>query len=66
MRLLALPVSTAGEQLPTVVTSTPLAPYRQVQRLALVGSIGVAVLLLVVVHLVLRATWPVRSARCSG
>jgi signal transduction histidine kinase len=32
-----------------------VAPYRQVQRVALVGSIGAAVLLLIVVHLVLRA-----------
>lgn len=55
VRLLALPVEGAGRQVATVVTSTSVAPYRQVQRIALVGSIGAAVLLLVVVHLVLRA-----------
>jgi signal transduction histidine kinase len=38
-----------------VVTSTPLAPYRQVQRLAWFGSAALALGLLVVVHLVLRA-----------
>ena len=38
LRLLALPVSDGGEQLATVVTSTSLAPYRQVERLAWIGS----------------------------
>jgi signal transduction histidine kinase len=55
VRLLALPVNERGRQVATVVTSTSLAPYRQVQRLALMGTVGAAVLLLVVVHLVLRA-----------
>jgi signal transduction histidine kinase len=54
-RLLALPVREGGRQLATVVTSTSLAPYRQVQRLAWMGSAALAVGLLVVVHLVLRA-----------
>ena len=56
VRLLALPVREGGRVSATVVTSTPLAPYRQVQRLALVGSAGLAVGLLLVVHLVLRAS----------
>jgi signal transduction histidine kinase len=56
VRLFALPVVDEGRQIASVVTSTPLAPYEQVLRLALIGSIGVAVLLVVVVHLVLRAS----------
>jgi signal transduction histidine kinase len=56
VRLLALPVLDGGTRIASVVTSTSLAPYEQVQRLALIGSIGVAVLLVVVVHLVLRAS----------
>ena len=55
LRLLALPVTAGGGQVATVVTSTSLAPYRELQRLALGGSAAVAVLLLAVVHLVLRA-----------
>jgi signal transduction histidine kinase len=55
LQLLALPVTEGGAQLATVVTSTSLAPYRQLERLALWGSAAVAVLLLVIVHLVLRA-----------
>jgi signal transduction histidine kinase len=55
LRLLALPVTAGGAQVATVVTSTSLAPYRELQRLALGGSAAVAVLLLAVVHLVLRA-----------
>jgi signal transduction histidine kinase len=55
IRLLALPVHDAGRQVAKVVTSTSLAPYRQVERIALVGTVGAAVLLLLVVHLVLRA-----------
>ncbi len=60
LRLLAEPVyagpdATRSEQVATVVTSTSLAPYRQLEEIALWGSIGIAVLLLVIVHLVLRA-----------
>ena len=56
VRLLALPVADAGRQVATVVTSTSLAPYRQLQRLALDRRRSrAALLLLVVVHLVLRA-----------
>jgi signal transduction histidine kinase len=55
LRLFALPVTERGAQVATVVTSTSLAPYRQLERLALWGSAAVALLLLVIVHLVLRA-----------
>jgi signal transduction histidine kinase len=55
VRLLALPVRERGEQVAAVITSTSLAPYRQVERVALIGSVGVAVLLMTMVHLVLRA-----------
>lgn len=54
-RLFALPVVDGGRQVATVVTSTSLAPYRQLERLALWGSAAVGLLLVVVVHLVLRA-----------
>jgi signal transduction histidine kinase len=55
LRLLSLPVVDGGEQVAAVVTSTSLSPYSQVERAALVGSIGVALVLVLVVHLVLRA-----------
>jgi signal transduction histidine kinase len=55
LRLLSLPITEGGEQVAAVVTSTSLSPYRQVERLALGGSIAVAVLLVAIVHLVLRA-----------
>jgi signal transduction histidine kinase len=54
VRLFALPVRVGTRQLATVVTTTSLAPYQQVQRLTVVGTIAAAVLLLLVVHLVLR------------
>jgi signal transduction histidine kinase len=54
VRLLALPVRLSSRQLATVVTTTSLAPYRQVQRLTVVGTVTAAALLLLVVHLVLR------------
>jgi signal transduction histidine kinase len=55
VRLLALPVRDGARQIATVVTSTSLAPYRQVQRLAWLGSAVLGLVLLLVVHLVLRA-----------
>ncbi|SDX60238.1 Signal transduction histidine kinase [Modestobacter sp. DSM 44400] len=55
VRLLALPVRDGRTQVATVVTSTSLAPYRQLARLALWGSAATALLLVVIVHLVLRA-----------
>ena len=55
LRLYALPVRDQGSRIATVVTSTSLAPYRQLERLAVGGSVAVAALLLVIVHLVLRA-----------
>jgi signal transduction histidine kinase len=54
VRLLALPVQLGGQQMATVVTTTSLAPYRQVQRITVVGTAAAAALLLLVVHLVLR------------
>jgi signal transduction histidine kinase len=54
-RLLAHPVRTGDRQVATVVVSTSLAPYRQLERLALWGSAAAALALLVIVHLVLRA-----------
>jgi signal transduction histidine kinase len=55
LRLFALPVVEGGDQVATVVTSTSLAPYRQLERLAGWGSAAVGLMLLVIVHLVLRA-----------
>ncbi len=55
LRLLALPVTDNDRVLAVVVVSTSLSPYAQLQRLALLGSAAVAALLILVVHLVLRA-----------
>ena len=57
LRLLAEPVygDDGSDQVATVVTSTSLAPYRQLEETALWAIAGAAVLLLVIVHLVLRA-----------
>jgi signal transduction histidine kinase len=55
VRLLALPVRDQGARVATVVTSTSLTPYDQLRRLAGLGSAVLGGLLLVIVHLVLRA-----------
>jgi signal transduction histidine kinase len=55
VRLLAHPISDGGRQVATVVTSTSLAPYDQLRRLAWLASAVLVAGLLVVVHLVLRA-----------
>jgi signal transduction histidine kinase len=55
VRLLALPIQGGGHQVATVVTSTSLAPYEQLRRLAWIASAVLAVGLLVGVHVVLRA-----------
>jgi signal transduction histidine kinase len=55
LRLFALPVVDGGRQVATIVTSTSLAPYRHLARLAVWGSAAVAVVLLAIVHLVLRS-----------
>jgi signal transduction histidine kinase len=55
LRLLALPVGDGGAQVATVVTSTSLTPYRQVQRLAMIGSGVLGAIVLLIVHVVLRA-----------
>jgi signal transduction histidine kinase len=54
-RLLALPVREGAERIATVVTSTSLTPYDKLERLAAIGSAVLGLLLMVVVHLVLRA-----------
>jgi signal transduction histidine kinase len=54
-RLLALPVRTDSGRIATVVTSTSLTPYEELERLAGIGSAVIGVLLMVVVHLALRA-----------
>lgn len=55
VRLLALPVRENGTRAAVVVVSVSLAAYEQVQRLALLGSVALAALLVLIVHLVLRA-----------
>jgi signal transduction histidine kinase len=55
LRLFALPVEDGGRMIATVVTSTSLTPYRQVQRLAWIGSAVLGAVLLTIVHLLLRA-----------
>ena len=54
-RLLALPVREGADRIATVVTSTSLTPYDKLERLAAIGSAVLGVLLMVVVHLALRA-----------
>jgi signal transduction histidine kinase len=54
-RLLALPVRAGAGRIATVVTSTSLAPYEELERLAGIGSAVVGILLMVVVHQALRA-----------
>jgi signal transduction histidine kinase len=54
-RLLALPVRADAGRIATVVTSTALAPYEELERLAGIGSAVLGILLMVVVHLALRA-----------
>jgi signal transduction histidine kinase len=55
LRLLAMPVEDGGRRIATVVTSTSLGPYEELERLAGIGSAVLGLLLLVIVHLVLRA-----------
>ncbi|GAA1199091.1 HAMP domain-containing sensor histidine kinase [Streptomyces hebeiensis] len=55
-RLYARPIRADGHQVGTVVTAVDLAPYRHTAQSALVGSIGLALLLLGGVYLVSRAT----------
>ena len=51
LRLYALPVTHAGKRLGTVVAGVPLAPYDETATIAFVGSIVLAVVLLVAVAL---------------
>jgi signal transduction histidine kinase len=54
-RFLALPVSRGGAPVATVVTSTSVAPYGALRRLAWIGSAVLGLGVLLIVHLVLRA-----------
>ncbi|WP_239381235.1 MULTISPECIES: sensor histidine kinase KdpD [unclassified Frankia] len=56
VRLFALPVTLQGRQAATVVVSLSLAPYRQTEKIAVVGSLLLALLLLVGVYLVIRVS----------
>jgi signal transduction histidine kinase len=49
-RLFALPIKVAHRQVATVVSAVSLDPYRHVQRVALLASLGLAVLLLAGVY----------------
>jgi signal transduction histidine kinase len=65
-RLYALPVRVGDRQVATVVSAVSLDPYQNVARLALLGSIGLALLLLAAVYaatrfVVARALAPVQQ-----
>ena len=53
-RFYALPLHVHGRQVGTVVISADLEPYRSTERTALIGSLGVALLLLAGIYLVTR------------
>ncbi len=53
-RLYALPLRVHGRQVGTVVVSAGLEPYRSTERTAMIGSLGVALLLLAGIYLVTR------------
>lgn len=53
-RLFAVPVTLQGRRVATVVTAVRIDPYRNAQRLALAGSVGLGLLLLVGVYAVSR------------
>jgi signal transduction histidine kinase len=54
MRLFAFPVVNRGAQVATVVTSVSLTPYRQTARLAVIGSVLLALLLMAGVYVIVR------------
>jgi signal transduction histidine kinase len=54
VRMFAFPVISRGNQVATVVTSVPLAPYRQTAQLAIIGSVLLALLLLAGVYFIVR------------
>src|SRR5205807_255546 len=60
LRLYTLPAVFDGKRLGTVVAGVSLAPYEQTRRTALIGSIGLAVLLLLVVAVAAR--WVLAAA----
>ena len=51
LRLYALPVTNHGDRVGTVVAGVSLAPYNETATIALIGSLGLAVLLLAAVAL---------------
>jgi signal transduction histidine kinase len=53
-RLLAVPVSRSGKRLGTVVVGASLAPYERTERVALIASLVLAVLMVLAVGLVAR------------
>jgi len=64
VELYALPITSGGRQVGTVVTSVSLEPYEHAQNLALLGSLGIALAVLIGVYtgariLVARALRPV-------
>ena len=60
VRLYAAPAEFEGKRLGTVVAGVSLAPYEQTRRTALIGSLGLALLLLVVVAV--AAHWVLAAA----
>ena len=60
MRLYAVPAVFDGKRLGTVVAGVSLAPYEQTRRTALIGSLGLALLLLLVVAVAAR--WVLAAA----
>ena len=54
LKLFALPITSHGRQVATVVASTTITPYRHAAQAALVGSVAVAVLALAGAYPVLR------------
>ena len=56
IRLFSLPINKDGRLAATVVTSTSLSPTAHLATVALWSSVAIVVLLLVVVHLALRAS----------
>ena len=60
MRLYAVPAVFNGKRLGTVVAGVSLAPYEQTRRTALIGSLGLALVLLLVVAVAAR--WVLAAA----
>lgn len=54
--LYVLPIEDNGTRIATVVTSTSLDPYQGIRQITLLTSIALAVIVLLIVHIVLRAS----------